>query len=515
MAGKELIRLTTAGSVDDGKSTLIGRLLFDCNQIYQDHIDAVKRSGKTADGEIDYALFTDGLSSEREQGITIDVAYRYFSTKNRRFIVADVPGHEQYTKNMVTGASQADVAIILVDARHGMTRQSKRHLFIASLLGIKHVLIVVNKMDLVDYNEQTYSRIVSEVQAYVAKLNINDLQFIPLSALKGDMVVNRTNAMPWYDGKTLLNYLETVQVASDRNLIDFRFPVQYVIRPNQDERYYAGTIESGSLKVGEEIMILPSKRTSVVSKIMLADQPVPYAFAPQAISIALEDDIDIGRGDMIVRPKNQTIMSRNIDATICWLDDEPLDPAKRYLIKHTTKQVGCHIDELVYAINIDSSDKQSADTLKLNEIGRVSLSAHAPLMFDSYQKNRGTGAFILIDEASHHTVAAGMIRGEAQAQSQQQQTYVFACDSMATQDSVYSAIMGLAASSASRYLLLTDNMHGKDFSHEQLRAIATQAQMQHFTPVILTTSTWDARSEESLHSLTAASATDATSILKR
>lgn len=406
----ELLKFTTAGSVDDGKSTLIGRLLHDCNAIFEDQLLAVsKASKKRGDEEVDLALLLDGLSDEREQGITIDVAYRYFSTPKRKFIIADVPGHEQYTRNMVTGASTADLALILIDARKGFLIQSKRHLFVAALLGIPHIMIVVNKMDLMDYDQNVYDEIVRDVVNFAAKLEIKDLQFIPVSALTGDMVVERGGKLPWYEGPTLLSYLENVHVMSDRNLIDFRFPVQYVIRPNQDFRGYAGRIEGGVVKKGQKVMVLPSGVTTEVESIIYDDTEVDYAFNSQSVVISLKDEVDVARGNMIVREGNLPEMGREIEANVCWFSEEPMQVNKRYLLKHTTKVVPCFVEELKYRLNIDTLHREEAAGLELNEIGRISVRTNEPLMFDVYSKNRTTGSFIIVDELTNNTVGAGII----------------------------------------------------------------------------------------------------------
>ena len=405
-----LLRFTTAGSVDDGKSTLIGRILHDSKSIYEDHLEAIESASKSLNREeVDVALLTDGLRAEREQGITIDVAYRYFSTPKRRFIIADTPGHEQYTRNMVTGASTANLAIILIDARHGMTTQSKRHGFIASLLGIQHLIVAVNKMDLVDYSEEAYTKICDEYTAFATKLNILDLKYIPISALKGDNVVNKSERMKWYDGITVLSHLETVYIGSDRNLIDLRFPVQYVNRPNLDFRGFCGTVASGVVRVGDEIMVLPSRKTSKVSRITTYEGELTHAFPPQSITICLEDEIDISRGDMLVHPNNQPNLTRNIEAMITWMDDTPLKIGQAYHIKHTTNTVRGVFNTLSYKIDPNELHRENATQLKLNEIGRVKLELLRPIACDEYTRNRQTGAFIVIDSETNATVAAGTI----------------------------------------------------------------------------------------------------------
>jgi len=410
----ELVHLVTAGSVDDGKSTLIGRLLHDCNCIYEDQLLAVKKtSQRRGSDEIDYSLLLDGLEAEREQGITIDVAYRYFSTAKRRFIIADVPGHEQYTRNMVTGASSANLALLLADARKGMLIQSKRHLFIASLLGIPHIALVINKMDLVEYSQKVFERIKNDFTDFAAKLNIHDLQFIPVSALKGDMIVKRKNHIDWYNGPTLLSYLENLEIASDRNLIDFRFPVQLVLRPNQDFRGYAGTIESGIIKRGEEITVLPSYQSSKVKSIFVDGTEKNYAFNPQSVVLTLTNQLDISRGDMIVRKNNLSEVSDAIEAMVCWFDNQPLEEKKAYFIKHTTKTTKCYIEKVRYRINISDLHRQPAETLELNDIGRIYIRTHQPITFDLYSNNRNTGSFIIIDELTNNTVGAGIILHKA------------------------------------------------------------------------------------------------------
>jgi bifunctional enzyme CysN/CysC len=411
----ELLRLATAGSVDDGKSTLIGRLLYDTKTIFEDQLEAVERTSRARGDEYtNLALLTDGLRAEREQGITIDVAYRYFATPKRKFIIADTPGHIQYTRNMVTGASTANLALILVDARKGVLEQSRRHSFIASLLRVPHLVLCVNKMDLVEYDETVFERIESEFRNFAARLDVGDLSFIPISALHGDNVVHRSTNMPWYEGTSLLHHLETLHIASDRNLIDVRFPVQYVIRPLSDEwhdyRGYAGTVEGGVLKPGDEVVVLPSGLSSRIATIDTPDGAVNEAFPPMAVTVRLEDDIDVSRGDMICRPHNQPHVTQDVAAMVCWLADRPLHPDGMYLLKHTTRTVRTKVRELDYRIDVNTlhRDEQAA-TLTLNEIGRVALRTTAPLFVDEYRRNRSTGSFVLIDESSNHTVAAGMI----------------------------------------------------------------------------------------------------------
>jgi len=399
----------TAGSVDDGKSTLIGRLLYDTDQVYEDQLEAAKRASKV-DGEIDFALLTDGLSAEREQGITIDVAYRYFSTAKRRFIIADVPGHEQYTRNMITGASQAHVALLLADARKGLLEQSKRHLFAATLLGIKHIVVVVNKMDMVGYAQETFEDIKQQFLGFAAKLDVHDLQFIPVSSLKGDMIVKRSENMPWYGGRTVLDYLENVEVSASRNLIDFRFPVQYVLRPHQDYRGYAGTVVSGRIKVGDEVKALPSGKTSTVKSIYVGDEKVAYAFNPQAVVIELEDERDISRGDMIVRAKNTPDMSDMLEATLSWFAEDALEIGKRYMLKQTTHETPCVVSNVQYRIDVNTLHRdKGVSSIAFNEVGRVDIQTHEPLLFDAYSKIARTGSFILIDLADNTTVGAGIL----------------------------------------------------------------------------------------------------------
>ena len=408
----DLLRFSTAGSVDDGKSTLIGRLLYDSKAIFEDQMEAIEEASKRrGDVDVDLALLTDGLRAEREQGITIDVAYRYFATPRRKFIIADTPGHVQYTRNMVTGASTADLAIILIDARKGVLTQSKRHGFIASLLRIPHLVVAVNKMDLVDYAEEVYREIVREYTAFSSKLDIHDLAFIPLSALKGDNVVHRSERMPWYDGSTLLHHLETVNVSADRNLVDFRFPVQLALRPNQNFRGFAGTVASGAVRPGEEVVALPSGKRSRIASIETADGPLGEAAAGEAVVLTIEDELDISRGDMLVRTGNLPQVANRLDAMLCWMHDEALDPGRHYLLQHTTQRVQAAVTRLQYRIDVDTLHRDEVETLGLNDIGRVEIETAKPLFFDPYATNQKTGAFILIDPYSHATVAGGMIRG--------------------------------------------------------------------------------------------------------
>jgi bifunctional enzyme CysN/CysC len=409
---KSLLRFTTTGSVDDGKSTLIGRLLYETNCIFEDQYAAVaKTSEMRGDQRVDLALLLDGLAAEREQGITIDVAYRYFTTEKRKFIIADTPGHEQYTRNMVTGASNSELAIILIDARHGVLTQSKRHGFLISLLQIPHLVVAVNKMDLVDYDQDVYDRIVADYREFSRKLDIHDITFIPLSALDGDNVTTRSPNMPWYDGHTLLHMLENVHVDADKNYVDFRFPVQMVSRPDRDFRGFAGTIVSGSVKVGEEIAALPSGKTSRVKSIVTFDADLEEAGAGQAVTLTLEDEIDISRGDMIVRSGNVPQVGNLFDANLCWMDETPMDPKGHYILKHTTQSVKAYVAGINYRIDVNTLHREDADTFALNEIGRVSLRTSQPLFFDRYNTNHGTGSFILIDPITNRTVAGGMIRG--------------------------------------------------------------------------------------------------------
>ncbi|MEA3332723.1 MAG: sulfate adenylyltransferase subunit CysN [Pseudomonadota bacterium] len=409
---KDLLRFLTAGSVDDGKSTLIGRLLYDSKLLYEDQLAALERDSKrigSVGGEIDYALLLDGLQAEREQGITIDVAYRYFSTAKRKFIIADTPGHEQYTRNMVTGASTANLAIILVDAATGVITQTRRHTFLISLLGIKHVILAVNKMDLVDYQESTFNRICREYRDFVARLKIPDLHFIPLSALKGDNVVDRSERMDWYTGQPLLEILETVYVTSDRNFIDFRYPVQYVLRPDANFRGFSGTVASGVVRPGDEIMVLPSRKKSKVKEITTFDGNLKEAFPPQSVTLTLEDEIDVSRGEMLVHPNNIPRTARTFEAMLAWMDEKPMAKSTSFFLKHTTRTTRAKIDRLRYQIDVNSLRKNEATGLALNEIGRVTITCGQPLFFDPYMKNHTTGSFILIDPISNFTAAVGMI----------------------------------------------------------------------------------------------------------
>ncbi len=409
---KDLLRLVTAGSVDDGKSTLIGRLLYESKGIYEDQLAAVQRaSGRAGSTQqtLDLALVTDGLKAEREQGITIDVAYRYFSTPRRKFIIADTPGHEQYTRNMATGASTANLAIVLVDARNGVLTQSRRHAFIASLLGIPHVVVTVNKMDLVDYSQQVFDEIVADFSDFAARLEIKDVTFIPISALVGDNVVERSEAMAWYQGPTLLGYLETVHVASDRNLIDLRLPVQYVSRPDSGFRGYMGTVASGIVRPGDEMMVLPSGLRTRVREVLGVDGPIEEGFPPLPVTVTLEDEIDISRGDMLVHPRNVPQVDRRFEAMLVWMSEEALRPGAQYLVKHATRLTPAVIEAVRYRIDVNSLHRVETETLGLNEIGRVMMELARPVAFDPYARNRATGSFIVIDKVTHNTVAAGMI----------------------------------------------------------------------------------------------------------
>jgi bifunctional enzyme CysN/CysC len=411
----ELLRFTTAGSVDDGKSTLIGRLLYDSKSIFEDQMEAVTQASQNrGDEEVDLALLTDGLRAEREQKITIDVAYRYFATPKRKFIIADTPGHIQYTRNMVTGASTAELAIILIDARKGVLTQSKRHGFLATLLRIPHLVVAVNKMDLVDYDQATYNAILKEYTAFSQKLNVQDITYIPMSALRGDNVVEKGDNLDWYDGPTLLHHLENVNVGASLNNVDFRYPVQYVVRPNQNFRGYAGQVASGRISKGEDVVVLPSGLPSKVKSIVTAVGEQDIANVGDSVVITLQDEIDISRGDMIVRKHNLPQKSNRLDATICWMSDDPMKPRGSYLVQHTTRLVNGYISKLDYKIDVDTMHREKTETLQLNEIARVQITTTKPLFYDRYQLNRETGSFILIDPATNNTVAAGMIRGRSQ-----------------------------------------------------------------------------------------------------
>jgi bifunctional enzyme CysN/CysC len=416
----ELLRFATAGSVDDGKSTLIGRLLYDTKSIFEDQLEAVERASTQMGADyVNLALLTDGLRAEREQGITIDVAYRYFATPRRKFIIADTPGHVQYTRNMVTGASTADLALVLVDVRNGVVEQTKRHAFISSLLRIPHLVVCVNKMDLVGYDQDLFESVKAQFREFAMKLDVADLTFIPISALHGDNVVERSLNMPWYQGSSLLHHLEEVHIASDRNLIDPRFAVQYVLRPLNDEHHdyrgYAGQVSAGIFKPGDSVMVLPSGFTTRVASIDTADGPIDEAFPPMSVSLRLEDDIDVSRGDMICRPHNQPTVSHDIDAMVCWMNERSvLSAGSKLAIKHTTRSARAMIKALHYRLDVDTLHRDETITqLRLNDIGRVTLRTTSPLLFDDYRRNRQTGSFILIDESTMSTVGAGMILGEA------------------------------------------------------------------------------------------------------
>ena len=413
----ELLRFATAGSVDDGKSTLIGRLLLETKQIFEDQLEAVERTSR--DRGFDYtnlALLTDGLRAEREQGITIDVAYRYFATPRRKFIIADTPGHIQYTRNMVTGASTADLALVLVDARNGVVEQSRRHAVIASLLQVKHLVLCVNKMDLVDWDEQRFDEISADFSEFAAKLDVDDLTFVPISALLGDNVVSHSPNMEWYEGPTLLHHLEHLYIASDRNLIDARFPVQYVIRPmshdHHDYRGYAGEVASGMFRPGDEVLVLPSGFTTTIAGIDQYGGPVPEAFPPMSVNVRLADDLDISRGDMLCRPNNTPYATQDVDAMVCWFSDRPLQAGSVYAIKHTTRTARAKVQDLHYRLDVNSLHRdEQHHALAMNDMGRVTLRTTVPLFVDEYRRNRATGSFILVDEGTFETVGAGMVLG--------------------------------------------------------------------------------------------------------
>jgi len=411
----DMLRFATAGSVDDGKSTLIGRLLYDSKSIFEDQLDSVQRASRDkGDVYINLALLTDGLRAEREQGITIDVAYRYFATPRRKFIIADTPGHIQYTRNMVTGASTADLAIVLIDARKGIVEQSRRHAFLTTLLRVPHLVLAVNKMDLVDYREDVYDAIHAEFANFAAKLDVTDLAVIPVSALEGDNIVTRSERMPWYEGSSLLHHLENVHIASDRNLIDVRFPVQYVIRPQSarfpDYRGYAGQVAGGILKPGDEVVVLPSGLGTRIAGIDTADGPVNEAYAPMSVTVRLEDDLDVSRGDMICRPHNAPLPAQDLDAMVCWMSEVPLRPGQKIGIKHTTRSARALVKDVQYRLDVNTLHREpEAESLGLNEIGRVRLRTTTPLLCDKYSRNRTTGGFVLIDEATNRTVGAGVI----------------------------------------------------------------------------------------------------------
>ena len=410
---KDLLRLLTAGSVDDGKSTLIGRLLFDSKKLYEDQLQALERDsrrvGNAGAGQIDYALLLDGLKAEREEGITIDVAYRYFSTNQRKFIIADTPGHEQYTRNMITGGSTANLAIILVDARTGVITQTRRHTFLVSLLGIKHIVLAVNKMDLVNFSEEVFTKIKNEYLSLTSQLGIEDVTCFPLSALEGDNVVEKSPRTPWFQGTSLLQFLETVPIDRDRNMQDFRFPVQYVLRPNLDFRGFCGKVASGVIRKGDEVVALPSMKKSRVKSIVTYEGELPYAFCPQSVCITLEDEIDISRGEMIVHPDNLPNIGRYFQTMLVWMDEEPMDRGKQFFLKHNTNTTRATIDEVLYRVDVNTMEQLPGTDFKLNEIGCVRITTAKTLFFDAYKQNKATGAFILIDPITNNTSAVGMI----------------------------------------------------------------------------------------------------------
>lgn len=414
----ELLRFTTAGSVDDGKSTLIGRLLYDSKSLFEDTYEAVKKSSeRRGDEHVNLALITDGLKAEREQGITIDVAYRYFSTPKRKFIIADTPGHTQYTRNMVTGASTANLALIIIDARKGIIEQTKRHSLIATLLGIPHLVVCINKMDLVDYKEETFNQIQKDYKEFASKLNVKDIRFIPMSALVGDNVVNRMDNMPWYNGPTLMYLLENIYIASDSNLRDMRFPIQSVIRPHSDEHHdyrgYGGRLASGTIKPGDKIVALPSGFSTNVKTVEVAGEKLREAYSPMSIAVTLTDELDISRGDMLVREDNIPEQGQDIDVLVCWMNEKPLQLRGKYALLHTTKQARCIVKDVKYKMNINALTRNTEDLeIGLNDIGRISLRTTEPLFYDAYHKNRATGSLILIDEVTNVTVGACMILGE-------------------------------------------------------------------------------------------------------
>ena len=417
---KDLLRLLTAGSVDDGKSTLIGRLLFDSKKLYEDQLSALERDsqriGNAGAGHIDYALLLDGLKAEREQGITIDVAYRYFSTNRRKFIIADTPGHEQYTRNMITGGSTANLAIILVDARTGVITQTRRHTYLCTLLGIKHIVLAVNKMDLVEFSEDVFRKIVEDYQAFLHQLpeenpmlSLPEVHCFPLSALEGDNVVEKSDRTPWYEGPALLDHLESVRISEDHNMQDFRFPVQYVLRPNLDFRGFSGKVSSGTIHKGDEVMALPSGKKSRVKSIVTYDGELDYAFPPQCVTLQLEDEIDISRGEMIVRPDNLPHVGRLFETMLVWMDEEKMDTTKSFYLKHTTNTTRCRIDHIAHKVNVNTMERSQTDHLELNEIGQAVIATSKELFFDAYADNKPTGAFVLIDPITNNTSAVGMI----------------------------------------------------------------------------------------------------------
>jgi len=413
---KDLLRFLTCGNVDDGKSTLIGRLLHDSKLIYEDQLAAVQKDSKKygTTGDVDLALLVDGLQAEREQGITIDVAYRYFSTAKRKFIIADTPGHEQYTRNMATGASTCDLAIILIDARNGVQTQTRRHSFIVSLLGIKHVVVAINKMDIVGFDEKVYERIRDDYEAFSDQLELSDVSYIPISALKGDNIVNPSTSMPWYKGSTLMHHLDTVHIAGDRNLTDFRFPVQLVNRPNLNFRGYCGTVASGVVRPGDEVMVLPSRKTNRVKSIVTWEGEVPEAFAGRAVTLTLEKEVDISRGDLLVHPHNLPEVDTGVEAMLVWMAEQPLIPGKQYYVKLATRMVNASVREVRHRVNVNTLAHEPTKQLALNEIAEVTVEFEKAVAFDPYKKNRATGAFVLIDRLTHGTVGAGMIIDRAE-----------------------------------------------------------------------------------------------------
>lgn len=415
---KDLLRLLTAGSVDDGKSTLIGRLLFDSKKLYEDQLDALERDSKrvgNAGDNIDYALLLDGLKAEREQGITIDVAYRYFSTNRRKFIIADTPGHEQYTRNMITGGSTANLAIILVDARTGVITQTRRHTYLVSLLGIKHIVLAVNKMDLVNYDKKVFDKIVEEYRKFVEPLGIPDVVCIPLSALKGDNVVDKSENMTWYTGRALLDFLETVHIANDHNLKDFRYPIQYVLRPNLNFRGFSGRVASGVVHKGDEVLAIPSGKKSRIKSITTYDGELDEAFSPQSVTLTLEDEIDLSRGEMLVHPDNVPHISRYFEAMLVWMDEKDMERDQQYFIKQTTNTTRVHIERIRYKVDVNTMEQSMTDALTLNEIGRAVFVTNKPIFFDSYKKNKSCGSFVLIDPITNNTCAVGMIIDEVKS----------------------------------------------------------------------------------------------------
>ena len=453
---KDQLRLLTAGSVDDGKSTLIGRLLFDSKKLYEDQLDALERDSKrvgNAGEHIDYALLLDGLKAEREQGITIDVAYRYFSTNKRKFIIADTPGHEQYTRNMITGGSTANLAIILVDARMGVITQTRRHTFLVSLLGIKHVVLAVNKMDLVDFSQEVFNKITTDYKSFIQPLGIEDVTCIPLSALDGDNVVEKSERTPWYEGTSLLDFLETVPIDNDHNFQDFRFPVQYVLRPNLDFRGFCGKVASGVIHKGDEVMALPSGKKSRVKSIVTYEGELDYAFPPQSVTITLEDEIDVSRGEMLVRVDNMPDISRSFETMLVWMDEEVMDSNKSYFIKQTTNLCRCHIDKVDYKVDVNTMQHLSLENgklkeedlpLQLNQIAHVKMTTAKELFFDPYNKNKATGSFILIDPITNNTSAVGMIIGKLDGEIAEELIPTVNLKSLGVDESHREAIMTVA-----------------------------------------------------------------------